>query len=100
REQEIRIFEGAPVPVLPIDAPYTIGAPAPVEGPDPARAALVGGRYRRVQVARLHRFSELRGQSERALTRRFPPVALAVRDQLIGYVLDRLPPSLRYSRTN
>jgi hypothetical protein len=82
REQEIRIYE--------------------VEVPDDTDTPLVaqGGRYRHVRVSHLHRFSELRPIAETELARAYPTIDPRLRSRLIGWVLDRLPPSLRYSKTN
>src|SRR5262245_7094014 len=81
REQEIRVFE--------------------LENEDnDATTVATGGRYRRVRVARLHRFSELRAIRDGELARADPTIDPRLRQKLIGWVLDRLPPSLRYSRTN
>jgi hypothetical protein len=51
-------------------------------------------------VARLHRFSELRAVGEDKLAHSFPTVDARLRVKVCAYVLDRLPPNLRYSRTN
>ena len=109
RQREIRIFssetppEAAPAPEA--EGPAETPSSAPAEGsPAPkvvgAGPAPFGGRYRRRAVAHLHRFSELRPAAEAALGRGFAGVDRDVRLQVIGYVLDRLPPNLRYSRTN
>jgi hypothetical protein len=72
---------------------------APMRPGDPT-APIYGGKYRRVPVARLHRFSELRPLCEHALERYYPAIEPKVRAQVVTYLLDRLPPNLRYSRTN
>ena len=82
REQEVRIYEN--------------------DGGDETDAPPVaqGGRYRHLRVVRLHRFSELRSIAEAELARAYPTIDPRLRSRIIGWVLDRLPPSLRYSRTN
>jgi hypothetical protein len=98
QEPEVRIFES--------DDPEPAGQPtvAPAAGAalaaKPVTTRALGGRYQRVSVARLHRFNDLRTVAERALERDFPGVEPLVRDKVVRYVFDRLPPSLHYSRTN
>jgi hypothetical protein len=84
REQEVRVYE----------------LEAPSDDVAEAQQSATGGRYRRVRVSRLHRFSELRPLVEDELARAYPTIDPKLRGRLIGWVLDRLPPSLRYSRTN
>src|SRR5262249_26455532 len=59
-----------------------------------------GARYRRLPVARLHAFSSLRPLAVEALERYYPQVDPSLCEQVVGYVLNRLPPDLHYSRTN
>jgi len=101
RQMQIRVFESDPGTMAPEErAGEPAGGLLGGGEREPAPAALAGGRYRRVEVARLHRFSELRTAAEQALERYFPGVEVSVRAQVVGYVLDRLPPNLRYARTN
>jgi hypothetical protein len=108
REKEIRVFEpaglaGEPPVELPGEGTEGQAAGPPSGAGRPTQAApspLRGGRYRRESVSRLHRFSELRSVADAALLHEYPTIEPAVRAQVIGYVLDRLPPNLRYSRTN
>jgi hypothetical protein len=90
REQEIRIYRS--------DAQDGTKPGAPAAAAPDARP--VGGHYRRQRVAGLHRFSELRPAAERSLDRYFSTFDPTVRRQVLDFMLDRLPPNLRYSRTN
>ncbi|MCK5799030.1 MAG: HDIG domain-containing protein [Deltaproteobacteria bacterium] len=57
-------------------------------------------KFRRVQVATLHRFSRLRGVLEEATRQFFYHVTSRVRTQVIDFILQRLPPNLGYASDN
>jgi putative nucleotidyltransferase with HDIG domain len=58
------------------------------------------GRYRRTAVGALHRFSELRPLLRDAGQRFFFKTEERVREQVIAFVLDRLPPNVSYAKEN
>jgi cyclic-di-AMP phosphodiesterase PgpH len=100
RVLEVTQLAGALFPLL--EPMYRDGVIADEQFPAKEREIrLYGeGRYRRVSVGSLHRFSELRPLLREAGQRFFFKTEERVREQVIAWVLDRLPPNLKYAREN
>jgi putative nucleotidyltransferase with HDIG domain len=58
------------------------------------------GQYVVQTVSKLHRFSELRPALEKSATQFFFKTDPEVRQQVINYILQRLPPNLSYAKEN
>ncbi|HEY3357593.1 MAG TPA: HDIG domain-containing protein, partial [Polyangia bacterium] len=100
RVAEVRQLAEALFPLL--EPAYRDGVVADDQFPAREREVRVyaDGRYRRASVGTLHRFSELRPLLRDAGQRFFFKTEERVREQVIGYVLDRLPPNVSYAREN
>jgi putative nucleotidyltransferase with HDIG domain len=100
RVLEVTQLAGALFPLL--EPNYRDGVIADDQFPAREREIRVyaEGRYRRVPVGELHRFSELRPLLREAGQRFFFKTEERVREQVIAWVLDRLPPNLRYAKEN
>ncbi|MBI5478900.1 MAG: HDIG domain-containing protein, partial [Deltaproteobacteria bacterium] len=100
RVLEVTQLAGALFPLL--EQHYRDGVIADDQFPAREREIRVygEGRYRRVPVGGLHRFSELRPLLREAGQRFFFKTEGRVREQVIAWVLDRLPPNLKYAQEN
>jgi putative nucleotidyltransferase with HDIG domain len=100
RVLEVTQLVGALFPLL--EPAYRDGVIADDQFPAREREIRVyeEGRYRRVPVGGLHRFSELRPTLREAGQRFFFKTEERVREQVIAWVLDRLPPNLKYAKEN
>ena len=100
RVAEVKQLAGALFPLL--EPSYRDGVIADDQFPAREREIRIygEGRYRRVPVGGLHRFSELRPLLREAGQRFFFKTEERVRDQVIAWVLDRLPPNLKYAKEN
>ncbi len=84
QKKQIRIFSVVPGHAAPTDGNVVVAAP----------------RHVLRDVSRLHRFSELRPALEKAVRQFFFKTDPALREQVVDFILDRLPPNLTYAREN